>query len=244
MLKKDLKVNNCTDVINCNGINGESMMIGTSSLRRIAQLRHKNERIRIEDMRGNINTRLSKLDDPNGKFSALILATAGLKRGGFGDRVSHRLIDDWYYAVGQGVIAVECLTNNQFIIDLLRPITHLNTTLECIAERTLMKHLEGGCSVPIGVESSWNGDVLTLRSAVFSLNGDNKVENCISVDVNQVNDDSSQDNYTTIVLYNPSDSCLVTKFKNSSSLGHTLAQQLLQRGAKQILDSIKQCKTA
>ena len=76
--------------------------IGTSSLRRIAQLRRINSEIRIEDIRGNIDTRLSKLDAPDSPYSALVLAGAGLRRGGYGDRITAPLNQNWWYAVGQG----------------------------------------------------------------------------------------------------------------------------------------------
>lgn len=77
--------------------------IGTSSLRRIAQLKRINKEIKIEDIRGNIDTRLKKLDDENSPYSALVLAGAGLKRAGFGDRITAALNEDWWYAVGQGI---------------------------------------------------------------------------------------------------------------------------------------------
>ena len=148
--------------------------IGTSSLRRIAQLKHLEPEVRVEDIRGNIDTRLKHLDSPDKDYAALILAAAGLKRAGFGDRISASLRNEWWHAVGQGAIAVECRENDEFIHNLLYPLIHFKTTYEIIAERSFMQYLEGGCSVPLGVKC-WFGDedqqATTYRKKVANGNG-------------------------------------------------------------------------
>lgn len=130
--------------------------IGTSSLRRIAQLKHLQPNIQVADIRGNIDTRLKKLDDLQSDYAALVLAAAGLKRAGFGDRINVSLRNNWWHAVGQGAIALECRENDEFIHNLLYPLIHFKTTYEIIAERSFMQYLEGGCSVPLGVKC-WFG---------------------------------------------------------------------------------------
>lgn len=169
------------------GISGK-VKIGTSSQRRISMIRRVNPNLECIDIRGNLNTRLAKLDNDESEYSAIILAKAGLDRMAWSDRVSSLLIPkqgrdsfDWSYAVGQGAIAVECRSNDQFTLELLQPIADIKTTFEAIAERSLMKELKGGCSVPLGVRSTWtevnNGkQVLKLSSIVLSIDGKRVVE--------------------------------------------------------------------
>lgn len=166
---------------------GNSLKIGTSSHRRIAMIKHLNDSIECIDIRGNLNTRIMKLDKDESEYSAIILAKAGLDRMGLSERASEDLapqsnlrLTNWSYAVGQGAIAVECRADDDFILELLNPIVNLQTTLEIIAERSLMKKLEGGCSVPLGVRSTWkcqgNAKILNLESVVLSLDGKNVVK--------------------------------------------------------------------
>ena len=155
--------------------------IGTSSQRRIAMIKRCNEELECIDIRGNLNTRISKLDKNEGDYDAIILAKAGLDRMGWSERVScllspekdSRLID-WYYAVGQGAIAVECRACDTELLNLLAPIIDLKTTLEASAERSLMRKLEGGCSVPLGVRSTWDTrskPALSLEGILLSIDG-------------------------------------------------------------------------
>jgi len=253
VLKEGLKLENPIDILSSCDERSDSVTIGTSSLRRIAQLKHLNPNIKIADIRGNLNTRISKLDNESSPYSALILASAGLKRADYNNRISKRLLDDWYYAVGQGALAIECRTNDKTITDLLRPIIDMKTTFECLAERTFMQQLEGGCSVPIGVKCSWNQDnnsddskdlaLLTLDGIVLSLDGLKKVQNKLTLDLNQNLmtdvDSLSINNYTGIAIDNIDNDIIMNKFKNSAILGYRLAQSLLELGAKQILNSIR-----
>jgi hydroxymethylbilane synthase len=145
-------------------------VIGTSSLRRLAQLRHYYPHLTFKDIRGNLNTRLQKLDE--GGYDAIILAVAGLQRLGMGDRV-HQVIDAEIslHAVGQGALGIECRIDDDEILELFAPISHYPTTQRCLAERSFLRVLEGGCQVPIGVNSVIDGDQLTLKGIVASLDG-------------------------------------------------------------------------
>eukprot|EP00741_Cyanophora_paradoxa_P021662 tig00000241_g20908.t1 len=154
-------------------------IVGTSSLRRIAQLRHYRDDLIFKDVRGNLQTRLKKLDD--GEYDAIVLATAGLERLGYNDRVSQKLPPSvTLHAVGQGALGVEIRKGDQATIDLLSVINHAPTRAKCEAERAFMRELEGGCQVPIGVFTSIEGDKLTLTGAVLSLDGKQCVKETIS----------------------------------------------------------------
>ncbi|XP_073836815.1 porphobilinogen deaminase-like protein l(3)02640 [Musca autumnalis] len=158
-------------------------VIGTSSLRRTAQLRRQYPHLVVCDIRGNLNTRLAKLDAVDSKFSGIILAQAGLVRMGWHDRISQILEPtDLLYAVGQGALAVECRANDTEILTMLRSLMCLSTTCRILAERSFLKTLGGGCSAPVAVFSKLKGDLandgtcsnavnLLLDGAVWSLDG-------------------------------------------------------------------------
>ena len=136
----------------------EGSVVGTSSLRRIALLKRHHPHLKFADVRGSIGTRLAKLDNPDSEYSAIILAVAGLARMGMGDRITTYLSKDnggMLHAVGQGGLGVETRKGDQRVKELLSRIGCERTTKEALAERSLMRTLEGGCSVPIGVETSW-----------------------------------------------------------------------------------------
>ncbi|CAG8485526.1 5909_t:CDS:2 [Ambispora gerdemannii] len=127
-------------------------VVGTGSVRRVAQLKRKFPHLVFQDVRGNLNTRLTKLDAPEGVYSALILAVAGLVRLGWSDRVSQILEKTTIlHAVGQGALAVECRADDTQLQEMLAVLEDRDTRLRCTAERSLLRILEGGCSVPIGV---------------------------------------------------------------------------------------------
>lgn len=162
-------------------------VVGTSSVRRVAQLRRKFPHLVFADVRGNLNTRLSKLDNPSGPYSALILAAAGLIRVGMQDRITCGLdpeTDGVLYAVGQGALGIEIRTGDERVLDLITPLEHWPTAWRCLAERELLRVLEGGCSVPLGVVTTFeplgasidDGATLTLRAVIVSLGGDRAVE--------------------------------------------------------------------
>ncbi|MDX6917144.1 hydroxymethylbilane synthase [Pectobacterium carotovorum] len=144
--------------------------VGTSSLRRQCQLRARRPDLVIRDLRGNVGTRLSKLD--NGDYDAIILAVAGLKRLGLEERIRSALSpEDSLPAVGQGAIGIECRLNDDRIRQLLAPLNHSATAARVLAERAMNVRLEGGCQVPIGSYAELEGDTLWLRALVGAPDG-------------------------------------------------------------------------
>lgn len=134
--------------------------IGTSSVRRAAQLRKLYPHLKFADLRGNVGTRLGKLDAEDSQYSAIILATAGLNRIGFSNRISQKLSSStggMLHAVGQGALGIEIRRDDEVMQNMLSKIRCERTTRACGAERALLRTLEGGCSVPIGVETTWRG---------------------------------------------------------------------------------------
>lgn len=149
----------------------ENSVIGTSSLRRAAQLSRKFPTFKFENIRGNLNTRFKKLDEDE-KYDAIILAEAGLVRMGWDDRIAQVLTpDECMYAVSQGAMAVECRAGDRKTLALLSDIHHQDTAIACIAERAFLRRLEGGCSVPVCVSTKLSKTKLTLTGGVFSIDG-------------------------------------------------------------------------
>ncbi len=148
----------------------EGSVVGTSSLRRLAQLRHHYPHLRFKDVRGNVITRLEKLDA--GEYDCLILAAAGLGRLGLADRI-HELIDPAIslHAVGQGALGIECRQGDGSVLETIKVLEHTGTARRCMAERAFLRQLEGGCQVPIGVNSRFEGEELVLTGMVASLDG-------------------------------------------------------------------------
>ncbi|KAF8742157.1 hypothetical protein RHS02_04110, partial [Rhizoctonia solani] len=132
----------------------DGSVIGTSSVRRVAQLKKSFPNLVFNDVRGNLNTRLSKLDDPKGPFTAIVLARAGLVRLGLESRITCDIeAPTLLYAVGQGALAVETRSNDPETQELLTQLEDWRTAWSCRAERACLRMLEGGCSVPVGVNS-------------------------------------------------------------------------------------------
>jgi hydroxymethylbilane synthase len=183
-------------------------VIGTSSLRRLAQLRHKFPHFTFKDVRGNLNTRMAKLDA--GEYDALILAAAGLQRLGMSDRI-HQILppEISLHAVGQGALGIECRADDQEIITILKAIEHPQTRDRCLAERAFLRVLEGGCQVPIGVNTQINSNELTLTGIVASVDGQKLVKDTVT-----------------------------GAAKDAENLGAQLAQLLRQQGAQEILEEI------
>ncbi|MEI6828289.1 MAG: hydroxymethylbilane synthase [Synechococcaceae cyanobacterium ELA445] len=148
----------------------EGSVVGTSSLRRLAQLRHHYPHFTFKDVRGNVITRLEKLDA--GEYDCLILAAAGLGRLGLAERI-HELIHPSVslHAVGQGALGIECRQGDEAVLDRIKVLEHLPTARRCLAERAFLRELEGGCQVPIGVNTHFEGDTLVLTGMVASLDG-------------------------------------------------------------------------
>ncbi|MFJ4144462.1 hydroxymethylbilane synthase [Pseudomonas sp. NPDC089734] len=145
-------------------------VVGTSSLRRQAQLLARRPDLEIRFLRGNVNTRLAKLDA--GEYDAIILASAGLIRLGFESRITSAIsIDDSLPAGGQGAVGIECRSADTEIHALLAPLHHADTAVRVIAERSMNKHLNGGCQVPIACYAVLEGDQVWLRGLVGEPSG-------------------------------------------------------------------------
>jgi hydroxymethylbilane synthase len=139
--------------------------VGTCSMRRIVQLKAIRPDLEILDLRGNVNTRLQKLD--KGEFDGIILACAGLIRLGFEDRIKQQIpAEQSLPAVGQGAVGIEIRENDPMILDLIKPLIDKQTTYRVSAERAMNARLEGGCSVPIAGYSTIDGAQITLTGLV------------------------------------------------------------------------------
>ena len=148
----------------------EGSVVGTSSLRRQAQLLARRPDLKIQFLRGNVNTRLAKLDA--GEDDAIILAAAGLIRLGFEDRIRSSIsAEDSLPAGGQGAVGIECRSADSDVHALLAPLHHRETALRVTAERALNKHLNGGCQVPIACYALLEDDQLWLRGLVGQPDG-------------------------------------------------------------------------
>jgi hydroxymethylbilane synthase len=139
--------------------------VGTCSMRRIVQLKARRPDLKILDLRGNVNTRLKKLD--NGEFDAIILACAGLIRLNFADRIKQQIpAIESLPAVGQGAVGIEIRANDTAVLELIKPLIDEQTTYRVSAERAMNARLEGGCSVPIAGYCTLDGDKITLTGLV------------------------------------------------------------------------------
>ncbi len=184
--------------------------VGTSSLRRRCQLQAMRPDLKILDLRGNVGTRLNKLDD--GQYDAIILASAGLKRLGLTERIRHALdMKLCLPAVGQGALGIECRADDYAILELLRPL-HDEQTACCVqAERAMNHRLMGGCQVPIaGFAQFSNQNNLQLEGRVGSLDGHLLLKSVHTAPV-----------------------------KQAVQLGHYVAESLLAQGAGQLLAQLE-----
>jgi hydroxymethylbilane synthase len=154
-------------------------VVGTSSLRRESQLRARFPHLQVQPLRGNVQTRLRKLDE--GQFAAIILAAAGLKRLGLAGRITALLSPEVSLpAVGQGALGIECRSDRADLIKLMEPLHHLPTA-QCVeAERAMSRALGGSCEVPLGGFAEINGDVLRLRGFVASQDGSRVISDELS----------------------------------------------------------------
>ncbi len=148
----------------------QGAVVGTSSLRRQCQIRKYRPDLVIKDLRGNVNTRLAKLD--NGEYDAIILASAGLIRLEMASRIRMPLPADISLpAVGQGAVGIECRNDDEELIALLQALNHEDTHTRVSAERAMNERLEGGCQVPIGSFATLDGEALTLTGMVGKPDG-------------------------------------------------------------------------
>ena len=190
---------------------GQSFVVGTSSTRRVAMLRHFCPHIKVVDMRGNLQTRLRKLDE--GHCDALLLAYAGVHRMKYDDFIAEHLsVDEFTPAVGQGSVAIEAadtLPLNK--LDFIRKQTNHVPTESCLrAERAFLRRLEGGCSIPVFALATWAGEEISLTGGLISLDGE------------------------TILR-----ETFIGPPAQAESLGHDLAESLLARGGDEVLQAIR-----
>ena len=144
--------------------------VGTSSLRRKCQILKARPDLEIIDLRGNVGTRLSKLD--NGQYDGIILASAGLKRLGLAERIRHTIQPDVSLpAVGQGALGLECRSQDHAVLDLILPLMHAETNVCVRAERAFNAYLEGGCQVPIAGYATLQNGQLQIEGRVGSVDG-------------------------------------------------------------------------
>ena len=183
--------------------------LATSSLRRKAQIHRINPYVQIVDIRGNVDTRLRKMEE--GYCDAMIMAGAGLIRLGYENYITEILDSEYLIpAPGQGAIAIEIRKNDDRIKELLKPLNCYETYYKVIAERSFLNELEGGCQIPIGSTASINGNALRLTGLVAALDGKNEIRDSIE-----------------------------GAKQNAEQLGRELARKIYQRGGKAILDEIR-----
>ncbi|KAI8975168.1 porphobilinogen deaminase [Mycotypha africana] len=235
----------------------EGSVIGTSSLRRVAQLKRRYPHLSFKDVRGNLNTRLAKLDDENGPYSGIILAVAGLVRIGQENRISHILTSsDSLHAVSQGALGIECRENDPQVKELLEALNHNDTRLCCLCERSLMRTLEGGCTVPIGVNTKLDQEknTLWLHGLVASLDGKTVIEYQDQVSLTPAEEEeeaeqapASATDATTgaVAAENTTHDTNLSirrlrdrREKIAEQLGRHVANTLIQNGADKILEEL------
>ena len=211
---------------------------GTSSLRRAAQLKRHFPHLEIQDVRGNLNTRLRKLDEEGGTYAALVLAVAGVRRMNWESRISQYLDTDLsFYAVGQGALGIECREDDMATRQLLAPFSHVDTLIRCIAERSFLKTLEGGCSAPVAVDSRYKDGVLNLTGGVWSLDGIESVVESLERDLK----DGAEGRFTTqpfaAIVASHVDSALLI---GAEKIGIELAEKIVSLGGGAILQAAKE----
>lgn len=182
--------------------------VGTSSLRRQCQLNARRPDLKILDLRGNVNTRLKKLDD--GEYDAILLAAAGVKRMGWEDRITELLAPEQFLpAIGQGAIGIEIRVDDEHVRGLVSGLNDQQTAIRITAERALNEALQGGCQVPIAGYSEISHGVILLRALVGRPDGSELVQGVIS-----------------------------GRPEDAAELGQVLADDLLSRGAREILADV------
>ncbi|MGE8600323.1 MAG: hydroxymethylbilane synthase [Acinetobacter calcoaceticus] len=182
--------------------------VGTSSLRRKSQILKQRPDLQIIDLRGNVGTRLGKLDD--GQYDAIILASAGLKRLGLSERIRHCLTPDISLpAVGQGALGLECRAADSEVLALIQPLLHQETDVCVRAERAFNAYLEGGCQVPIAGYATLQNGQIHIEGRVGSADGQTLLRA-------ELTDEAS----------------------NAQQLGENLARNLLDQGAGELLKAL------
>ncbi|KJY00789.1 porphobilinogen deaminase like protein [Zymoseptoria brevis] len=230
----------------------EGAIVGTSSLRRTAQLKRHYPQLQFKDVRGNIGTRLAKLDDPNGDYSAICIAVAGLERLGMSDRINVFLSKEnggMLHAVGQGALGIETRKDDTRTIELLSRIGDDRTMRQAFAERQLMRTLEGGCSVPIGVETQWvTRNNLTAPSVGVGIKPAEDYSHVTGAATEKKEEEMASDELimrAIVVSLDGQDAAevetrrTVSNIEQANELGFDVARMLVEKGADRILKEVQ-----
>ncbi|MEQ8575072.1 MAG: hydroxymethylbilane synthase, partial [Fulvivirga sp.] len=192
-------------------LDDKGLVIGTSSTRRVAMLKHFYPHIKTVPVRGNLQTRIGKMKD--GACDALMLAYAGMFRMGYGDMIRHELsLDQFTPAVGQGSVAIECsmTLGGDKRKAIRKALNHTETEYRLLCERAFLRKLQGGCSIPVFGLATLNGDDITFEGGIVSLDGQKIIRKSVTG-----NKDEAEE------------------------LGHNLAVEVLEAGGDKILKEIK-----
>ena len=185
----------------------EGALVGSSSLRRQAQLKMMRPDLRIEALRGNVNTRLAKLE--NGDYDAIILAAAGLERLELDHHISQQFLPtEMLPAAAQGVVGIECLADNAELIQILDTLNHPTTVQTTLAERTIAKQLQASCQSPVATFAVVDGDAIAVTALVALPDGSKSIRDSVSGEA-----------------------------RDAGPLGEELASRLLRSGARQLLEA-------
>jgi hydroxymethylbilane synthase len=185
----------------------EGALVGSSSLRRQAQLKMMRPDLRIEALRGNVNTRLAKLE--NGDYDAIILAAAGLERLELDHHISQQFLPtEMLPAAAQGVVGIECLADNAELIQILDTLNHPTTVQTTLAERTIAKQLQASCQSPVATFAVVDGDAIEVTALVALPDGSKSIRDSVSGEA-----------------------------RDAGPLGEELASRLLRSGARQLLEA-------
>jgi len=186
--------------------------VGTSSLRRQAQIRHMREDLDVRDLRGNVDTRLRKVE--SGEYEAILLAKAGLDRLGLSQRITEILNPEQFLpAVGQGAIAIQCRVKDSEAADVVSRLDDVETRNAIVAERALLKAVEGGCQVPLGAWARVERDQLVMEACVCSADGTQCIRQRVAGSPSQ-----------------------------AAELGEQLARLLFENGAQAILQEVSRAR--
>jgi len=148
-------------------------VVGTSSLRRQVQIKRRRRDLKVEILRGNVDTRLRKLKE--GVYDAIVLAYAGVKRMGFSGEIS-QVLEDFIPAVGQGSLAIETRAEDERVINFVKVLNHEESRLRAVCERAFLRELQGGCQVPIGAYAWIEGDRIKIKGFISDLEGERFLE--------------------------------------------------------------------
>lgn len=218
----------------------QGAVVGTSSMRRVAQIHRQRPDLQCQSVRGNLNTRLRKLDAEDSQFDALMLAAAGLDRLGWQSRVTHRFDpEEFLYATGQGALAVEVRADDEEIIELVTTLSHRETLVMCAAERSFLQRLGGGCSVPIGVrtEITNDGSLLFLEGAVFNENGSDCRQHRMDCKLGAAECAPGLSLSQLTGLHAPA--AWMADIHAAINLGASVADALLNKGAAALLEQVR-----